>query len=332
MHISILSDTRVPTRPLGGHGLGRVAWDVAAALARGGHVVTLYAGFGSTAPPGVTLHCHPNEVTRAQGLAQRSSPACSSPRAKGRAKGEPGDGVDAWLDFSHLHTLSQIAPEAPIVNYISDSECPYAPPNAVVCTQADQRRYPSAVRVSLGIDMTRIPLYLGGRDADPYLAFVAKIIAHKGVDRALLIHQRASVPVRFAGERLMPLPLPDYRGDLEGGAVYDFMGRARGVLQLARIGAGGGRIQLEAAACGTPTLCLDAYGDPDLGDGVQEHVEHGLSGFVCADLGDLIDAVRDLPALRPRPMREWVEATHGLDLMALELARLLARAADGERW
>lgn len=310
MNVAILSDTRVPTLPVGGHGLGRVAWDAAHALAERGHQVTLYAGPGSDAPPGVRLAIHADEISRAVQI------------------DVPHADQAAWLDYSHYHALSLNWPDAPIVNYLSDSECPYVPPNAAVCTEADRVRYPRAALIPLGIDLRRIPLYYGAREA--YLAFIAKIVPHKGIFDALDLHQRGRFPVRFAGERMLPVDLPTYVGDLCGAAVYQFMGRAAGVLQLAQIGVGGGRIQLEAAACGTPTLCRSAA-DPAQ-RGPTEHVAHGLSGYVCASLEDLLTALDGLPYLSPRPMREWVEAVHSLDLMTDHLEALLERAADGERW
>jgi hypothetical protein len=287
-----------------------VAWDAASALAQRGHRITLYAGPGSSAPAGVRLAIHADEIARADQIDL------------------PHSDHAAWLDFSHYHTLSLNWPDAPIVNYLSDSECPYLPPNAAVCTESDQGRYPRAALIPLGIDLRRIPLFLGARER--YLAFVAKIIPHKGIFEALDLHHRGPLPVRFAGERMLPVDLPTYVGYLCGNAVYQFMGRAAGVLQLAQIGVGGGRIQLEAAATGTPTVCLAA---PDPAQrGPTEHVAHGLSGYVCASLDDLLRALDGLPHLAPRPIREWVEAAHSLDLMTDHLEALLTRAADGERW
>ncbi|MBX3061813.1 MAG: hypothetical protein KF726_02495 [Anaerolineae bacterium] len=309
MRISILSDCRVPTRGVGGHGLGRVAWDVAKELARRGHEITLHAGYGSTAPAGVyTLCLSYDEDDRARKLAKADAPQ-----------------RDVYLDFSHHHHLSILQPQWAVVNYISDSEVNYQPPNAVVCTLADQREFPCSQRIPLGIDVESIPLHRAPRE--DYLAFCAKMIAHKGLDLALELDARGTIPIQFAGEMMfgMALDLPHYQGELVGTSLYQFMAQARGVLQLARIGTGGGRIQLEAAACGTPTLVLDW-------NGTQEHVAHCVSGFVCSGLDDLLDSARDLPLLDPKIMRTWVEATHSLRVMVDALEPLLIAAADGVRW
>jgi glycosyltransferase involved in cell wall biosynthesis len=276
-----------------------VAWDAAAEFAQRGYAVTLYAGFGSSAPRNVRLVAHADEFNRAIST------------------------HDAWLDFSHHHHLSRLYPALPVVNYISDSECTYQPPNACVCTRADQSQYPSAALVPLGVDVKRIPFNDGKRG--DYLAFLAKIIPHKGVDLALQLQRTIQRPIIFAGERLMSLDLPCYAGELAGDEAYHFLGYAYGLLQLARIGTGGGRIQLEAAACGTPTLCL-------AGNGTQEHVAHDLSGYLCADLDSLRHHIDALSSLSPAIMRQWVTETHSIEIMVDALETLIHRTLDGERW
>ncbi|MFN8418978.1 MAG: hypothetical protein U0528_07010 [Anaerolineae bacterium] len=67
-------------------------------------------------------------------------------------------------DFSHHHHLSILQPQWAVVNYISDSEVNYQPPNAVVCTLADQREFPCSQRIPLGIDVESIPLHRAPRE------------------------------------------------------------------------------------------------------------------------------------------------------------------------
>lgn len=303
MKIGILSDCRVPTQGVGGHGLGRVAWEVTGELAKRGHEITLHAGYGSTAPRLVTVMIMDgSEAVRAEKM--------QTPQQ------------DVYLDFSHNHDLSWLRPDWAVVNYISDNETGYQPPNAVVCTEADLCDYPNARRVPLGIDVKSIPFYENGRQS--YLAYLAKIITHKGVDKALDLAARG-LDVHFAGENLERRELPHYRGELCGYDVYEYLGRAAALLQLATIGAGGGRISLEAAATGTPTLVFDS-------NGAQEHVIHCLTGFVVRDLDEMADAVSDLAYLNPLKIREWVNDSHSLTQMVDELEKHLRAVREGERW
>lgn len=313
MKVAVLSDCRVPTAASGGHGLGRLAVDLARGLSKRGHEVWLHAGAGSASPQelGVDAVVY-DEDERAR--AQRFT-----------------FGADAYLDLSHAHDLSLLHPTRPVVNWIVDLECAYTPPNAVVGNTWQQRQFPKARIVPLGIDVEAIPFWHGGdhtldnlRGHDDYLAYAAKIHPLKGYDIALKIHGAQPVPVRFVGERFVDTPLPFWREVMHGAAFYDFIGRAYGLLSPCRKDAGG-RVNLEAAALGTPVLCLD-------GTGTMCHVEHGVSGFICRDADEMIDAVQDLRLIDRAAAREWVRETHDLRHMIDGVEAALQAAADGERW
>jgi glycosyltransferase involved in cell wall biosynthesis len=299
MNIGVLSDTRLPSLPFGPHGLGRAAGDIANSLAQLGHDVTLYGGKGSTWGGAVVEHS--NETQRAHVL---------------------DNAHDAWVDISHYHDLNNIHPEWPVVHYILDLECPYTPANACVNTTHARKTFQNARIVPLGIDVDAIPPGCGARD---YLTFCAKIHPHKGYDLALRIANTVTMPVYFVGEKFVPDAIPNYRGVIGNASeFYDWLGGAAGLLSPYRKDAGG-RVNLEAAACGTPTLCLD-------GVATAEHVAHCVSGFICADVDEMIDAVQDLPLLEAERMRNWVQETHGLLAMGRQLAAACEAVVSGERW
>lgn len=299
MRIGVLSDCRVPTRPVGGHGLGRLAVDLANGLQTRGHAVTLYGGPGSQWAGALVIHA--NETERANQLA-------------------PND-ADVWLDLSHYHDVSRVHPEWKVVNYLTDIEFRGLPPCAAIATPTDAQKYPQTRVLPLGVDVDALPLVT---DKEPYLAFAAKIHPAKGYQVAIEVHCRQPIPVRFVGERMTQDPLPDWRPGLIGHEFYQFLGKATGLLAPTLIGIGG-RVPLEAAACGTPTLVLD-------NNSVADHVEHGLTGFVCQNAEEMADAVQDLPSLKPERMREWAHTYHSLALMARVAEMLLYAVADGERW
>jgi glycosyltransferase involved in cell wall biosynthesis len=59
-----------------------------------------------------------------------------------------------------------------------------------------------------------------------------------------------------------------------------------------------GLVMPEALACGTPVLALRAGSVPEV-------IEPGVTGFICADEDELVDAVRHLPEIdRLRGRRE----------------------------
>lgn len=306
MKIAVLSDCRMPTRREGGHGLGRLAWDLAAGLAVK-HTVTLFAGLSSDTLDGVQMRFHGDEADRARQLA--------------------ADHVyldqDVMVDLSHQHVLSKLLDaDRPVINWVADLECDYQPPCAVVGNAWQQKALPSARIVPLGIDVDRIPPFTGKKEY--YLAYAAKIELRKGYDIALDVHCRQAVPVRFVGERFVQDDLPWWKPELTGVAFWQFLGEAKGLLSPCRLDAGG-RVNLEAAACGTPVLCLE-------GTGTSEHVEHCLSGFICHDTAEMADAVGDLACLSGYKMRRWVQETHDLRRMVEGVERLAQAVADGERW
>lgn len=284
--ISILSDTRHPTENVGNHGLGRVAWDVAAGFKKKGYDVTLYGGIGTIPPEGVEVVERSAEIDFVH-LVDHAHPI---------------------IDFGHDHNLSRLFPELPVLNYISDGEVKYQPPNTVVCVDGDLIKHPTATKIPLGIDVDSFPFY---NNKDDFLMFAAKIIPEKGVDLALQLQKMIQNKIFFAGRRYYNVDLgKQYLGEMRGEFLYELIANAKALLQFTRFGDGGGRISLEAAACGTPTLCFDD-------NAAKEHVFDCVSGYVCHDLNEMAQVIEfdTLRFLNPKMMREWVKDVHHIDKM-----------------
>lgn len=299
MRIGVLSDCRVPTRDSGGHGLGRVVMDVAHGLAKK-HDVTVFCGPGSETGTIPRVE-HGDENQRAHLLAEWRA--------------------DVWIDCTHNHMLSAIRPEWAVLNFMMDFECAYRPPNTISGTGVMQRRYGGEI-VPVGIDAQHVPAFRVPREG---FVYAAKIHANKGYDLALAFNRK--YPVTFYGENFSGATVPNYRGVIENEfAFYDVLTGAKALVHPARRDAGG-RVLLEAAACGCPSLVLDWYMS-----GNQDHVEHGVSGFICRDLNEMMDAAADVQYLDSKKMREWVLDTHSLDRMTNEIDARLNRLREGERW
>jgi glycosyltransferase involved in cell wall biosynthesis len=317
MKIGVLSDCRMPTKPAGGHGLGRLAWDLAAGLQKRGHHVTLYAGPGSDTPDGCKLVVDKDEIERVKLMPHERLDFW---------------GDDAYLDLSHVHELSKVHPALPVVNWIVDLECEYQPPRAVVGNTWQQIEFPAAKIVPLGIDVDAIPFVdvptpkLGRYVKEAmYFAFCHKLHVGKGYDLALEVGKQTQTPVHFVGEKFGVGEIPNYHGEInDDAALYEFLGHAAALLSPCRQDAGG-RVNLESAACGTPVLTLDWTG-------TACHVEHCVSGFVCRDLNELIDAAQDVGALDRAKARAWVRETHDSRVMLDAMEALLTAARDGEVW
>ena len=298
MKIAVLSNVRTPTLPDSPWGLGNSLHAIATGLARRGHTVTLFAGHGSEFEAG-RLVTHSQEQYRLRANA-----------------------FDALLDGSHAHTLSIEQPEWPVVNRVGDSECEWTPPRVVVATQFMAQRYPGCRVVPAGVDVNAIPFDEKGGG---YLAFMGVLHPLKGPQRAARVADMVQRELRLAGPAAGGMSAEgEHLGVLEGQARWRFLGGAYALLAPS-VHDAAPRTPLEAAACGTPTLCLD-------GDGTQEHVEHCVSGFVCADEDDMADALYDVPRLPRARVREWAAATHGLEQMIDGYEKALADAAAGVAW
>ncbi len=288
MKIGVLSDCRMPTKSSGGHGLGRLVVNLATVLRKRGHDVTLYAGPNSMWDASDVV-IHEDETERAKTLSL--------------------DLDTYYIDCSHRHELAQHNPDYRIVNWILDGECRWHPSHALVSTPYGQKYYRSASLMTVGIDVDAIPFFKSPKGA--YLAFSAKIHPHKGYKDALIVHKAQDLPVKFVGERYAKEWLPDWRDTLTGKDFYEFVGNSVGLLHPVNFKRqlGGGCMPLEAAAMGVPTIAYDSMSP-------QWHISHGVSGWIVADVEEMVDAVQDLPLIDRKTCREWVAETHSLDVMA----------------
>lgn len=225
MRIAILSDTRQPTLPDGGHGLGRSAFDIAAGLLARKHHVTLFAAPGSEFDGRLVIH--DDEITRANYLAQNGTLAA----------------YDAILDTSHHHQLSKLRPAWPVVNRVCDLECKYRPPNVVVNSPFMQAQYGGRL-INTGIKLQDIPLCV---EHDGYLAFMGKQEPRKGWPEVGAVARQSGKPLLIVD-------------GATGAKKWQQLGHAAALLHPSFDAAP--RTPLEAAACGVPTLCLNKSGTP----------------------------------------------------------------------
>jgi glycosyltransferase involved in cell wall biosynthesis len=140
-------------------------------------------------------------------------------------------------------------------------------------------------------------------------------VGHKQPQIAAQVAQQASREIVFIGPGFW---------DVDESYKWDILGGAYGLLCPYTIDASP-RAPLEAAACGTPTLCFAS-------DGTHEHVKDGISGFICHGIDDMVRYVRDLNKLDPLKMRAWVTAEHDHKATIAELEAQLLAIVNGERW
>lgn len=222
------------------------------------------------------------------------------------------DDYDVLFDYSHKHKLSQVFPGFPVLNMIGDKECPWQPPCAVVESVYMKGYYPTARIIPAGIDIDAIPYSDRGGD---YLLFMARLAKGKNPDIAEKVAELAGVELKMIGEPALVV---------DEAEKWRLLGGALGHLAPYTDDASP-RAPIEAAACGTPTLCLT-------GDGTGEHVAEGLTGWACEDAAEMAERVKDLRSLPRDKMRIWAKQEHDVSSTILKIEQLLAAVAAGERW
>jgi glycosyltransferase involved in cell wall biosynthesis len=86
-----------------------------------------------------------------------------------------------------------------------------------------------------------------------------------------------------------------------------------------------GLMNAEAMACGTPVICSD--------DGAQrEVVKHGVTGFVCKEIEDMVDAVFHVEEIKPDVCRKHVQDNFSREVMATNYLNAYSDIIAGRAW
>lgn len=162
-----------------------------------------------------------------------------------------------------------------------------------------------------------------------YLAFLGRVSPEKRLDTAIELAQRTDRPLKIAakiGEADRPYfethiePLIDgdvieFVGEIGEDDKEEFLGRAAALVFMVDWPEPFGLAMIESMACGTPVIARRRGSIPEV-------VDHGVSGFVCEDLDDAIEAVGQLDALDSRTVREAFERRYSAGRMAREYTAL----------
>jgi glycosyltransferase involved in cell wall biosynthesis len=204
------------------------------------------------------------------------------------------------LDLDHLRDLLPRYPSVPLVS-ISD----------------DQRRAVAdldltwAATVYNGLDLA---CYRDGpHDPDGYLGFVGRIAEEKGPLAAIEISRRAGLPLRMAA-KVDPLDVDYYEQEVkpEMGADVDFVGEieehekpafyagARATLFPSDWPEPFGLVMIESLAAGTPVIALRRGSVPEV-------IEDGVTGFICDDVDEMVEATQRLGEIDPEACRQHAE-------------------------
>lgn len=181
---------------------------------------------------------------------------------------------------------------------------------------------------------------LRAQGAGRYLAFLGRISPEKRPDRAIAIAKRVGMPLRIAAKvdradetyferEIRPLldhPLVEWIGEIGEREKPEFLGNAAALLFPIDWPEPFGLVQIEAMACGTPTIAYRCGSVPEV-------LTHGVSGFIVDDEDAAVEAVKKIGALDRAAVRACFERRYTVDRMAEDYLRVYQslRASNDER-
>lgn len=194
---------------------------------------------------------------------------------------------------------------------------------------------PVAAVIHHGIDVASCPI---GDGDGGYVLFLGRMNADKGAHRAILAARAAGrrivlaakmwepAELRYFAEQVEPLLGPDatYVGSVGGPAKLELLGGAEALLNPIRWPEPFGLVMVEALACGTPVLAFAEGSAPEI-------VEHGRTGFLCADEADMAARLDHVASLDRASCRASASTWFSTERMVADHVALYRRIVAGHR-
>ncbi len=322
MRVAVIAPPWTPIPPPLYGGIELVVDELARGLQTAGHEITLFATGDSTSP--VPLKW---ALEHAEGM--RIGMAVPELRHVLHAYRDIAGG---GFDVVHDHTVvgpfyAERFPDLPVLTTIhgpfndelTDLYLAVAGRVPIICISRAQHaaapEVPIAGIIHHGIDAEKFPVGDGAGDGDgQYLLFLGRMAPDKGAHRAIEIARKAGMRVLLAAkmreawerayyeEQVAPLLGADavYLGEVSHERKIELLAGARALLFPIRWNEPFGMVMLEAFACGTPVLAFPEGAAPEV-------VEDGVTGFLCHDDQDMVEAVDKVGSLRRGDCRASAE-------------------------
>ena len=329
MRVGLIAPPWLTVPPQSYGGTETVVDNLARGLQRLGHDVRLFTVAGSTCPvPTSWLHVAPPDL-----IGTSLEEAAHVLAAYAELVGQ--------VDVIHDHTLlgpllGAIAhPERPPVVVTHHGVCTAgnrtvlaetARHAAVVAISHDQARRADPIPVDAvihhGVDLD---VYTPGNGDGGYLLFVGRMSPDKGLDRAIRVARRARKPLvvlvkmrepveqQYFEQVVRPLLGDDVLVEFEPPLAYrlELQRGASALLNPISWPEPFGLVMAEALATATPVIAFP-------NGAAVEIVDHGRTGFLCADEDAMVEAVARLGDLDRAACREAAREHFSLERMAAQ--------------
>jgi glycosyltransferase involved in cell wall biosynthesis len=185
-----------------------------------------------------------------------------------------------------------------------------------------------------GIDAEDVPV---GAGDGGYLLFLGRMAPEKGARRAAEIARAAGKPLLIAAKMREPLEIRyfedevrpllgrgvEYVGEVGPRRKLELLAGAAALLNPIRWPEPFGLVMIEALACGTPVIAYKEGAAPEI-------VEHGVTGWLCADEADMAAAVERVDELDRRACRAAAEGPFSTARMVADHVEVYRRAIAGQ--
>lgn len=329
---------RVPPQLYGG--TERVIANLVTQLTKLGHEVTLYASGDSTVGAGRLIPTVKRALWEEE-VSPNEAAFHTVELAQVLRDAGDYDVIHSHLDFlgfpcgrvsptPWVHTLhGRLDGPASQALFEEFSETP-----VISISDSQRRPVPRAnwiATVYNGIPVDRVPVGSGGGG---YLVFLGRISPEKGAAEAIDIAQRAGMPLKIAARmplgnvdndwvradwtyynesvkpRIQATALVEFVGEVNDNEKYDLLKNAMGLVFPINWPEPFGLVMIEALACGTPVLAKAMASAPEI-------VDHGRTGFLCADVDEMVACCDRLQQIDRHECRQAAEQRFSAPAMAL---------------
>ena len=204
---------------------------------------------------------------------------------------------------------------------------------AISQSHASSTQLPIDAVVHHGIDVDRYPI---GRGDGGYVALLGRMVANKGVHRAIAVARAAGIPLKIAAkmrepdehayfEEFVQPHLGDdviYLGEVDADGKRELLAGAAALLNPISWREPFGMAMLESLACGTPVVGCPQGAAPEI-------VEHGVTGFLGDTDAELIEGLQSLDQIDRTICREHVRERFSVARMVDGYLELFDRRLRG---